>query len=88
MKVVQRIPKSQVSIIIDALTEYKDILDRMIALNDKYDIPCCEIRSKSFDINSLKGLLDGNVKVTLSQKQYETFHLVTGVDFPEYNNIK
>jgi hypothetical protein len=84
MKVVQRIPKSQVSIMIEALTSYKDMLDTMIMLNDSYDIQCDEIRSKSFDINALKGLLDGKVKVTLTQSQYENFGSNNGVDFPEY----
>ena len=72
----QVIPQEQKDIIVNALS----ILQKM------YDTLPAESQSQfmTFDIVTLRSLMKYNISVELTDKEFGSFSINNGVDFPEY----
>lgn len=79
----QRIPKSQMDIVVTALMCYRDTLRATEKLADKQGSNDVAVQHQLFDCHSLIGLMDREVVVELTEDEYDNF-LMYGVDFPEY----
>lgn len=79
-----KLPKEQVSILIDALEDYQQ------SMKSKADIPFGmkkeDYHHKVFDITTLLALLKYEVSITLTEQQLDSFTADNGVDFPTWND--
>jgi len=78
VKVVQVLPKEQVKILLNALETYST------AINSANAEGHVTLDFLKFDLITLKALLQYDVKIELTNKEYQKFTQDNGVDFPIY----
>lgn len=74
MKIVQKLPKSQVDILLHGLK----VLKTAYTLTKEKD------NYLDFDIMTLEALLKYNVVIEMEKSQHDKFSTTEGIDFPEY----
>jgi hypothetical protein len=74
MKIVQKLPKSQVDILLHGLKVLK-LSYTLTKEKDNY---------LDFDIMTLEALLKYDVVIELKKSQHDKFSTTEGIDFPEY----
>ena len=80
MLVVQSLPQSQKDIIIEALSLLETKCKEALELNED-DMNAAH---KSFDVMTLKSMMNYDVNVVLTQEKFNRFTADNGVDFPEF----